>query len=67
MFEAFVLVCLISKPALCSTLEDLEGPYKDRSTCIHRAYEIASEIPTYLPMYVATQYMCTQQSKGIGI
>ena len=67
MFEAFVLVCLINKPALCSTLEDLEGPYKDRSTCIHRAYEIASEIPTYLLMYVAKQYMCTEKPKGIRI
>jgi len=66
MFEALVLVCLISDPTKCQTLADLEGPYKDRQTCIHRAHEIASELPTYLPMYIAMKYMCTQQPKGIG-
>ena len=65
MFEAFVLICLLSNPNKCSTLEDMEGPYKDRDTCIHRAYQIASEVPSYLPMYIAKQYMCTQQPKGV--
>ena len=65
MFEAFVLICLLSDPSKCSTLEDMEGPYKDRDTCIHRAYQIASELPIYLPMYIAKQYMCTEQPKGV--
>jgi len=65
MFEAFVLVCLLSDPTKCSALEDLEGPYKYRDTCIQRAYQIASEVPSYLPMYIAKQYMCTEQPKGV--
>ena len=67
MFTALILICLLSDPASCLVLADTEGPYKDRSTCIQRAYEIASEIPTYLPMYIAKQYMCTEKPKGIRI
>ena len=65
MFEAFVLVCLISDPTKCHTLEDIEGPYPSRNICTQRAYQIASELPSYLPMYIAKQYMCMEQPKGV--
>jgi len=67
MFEAFVLVCLISNPTLCHTLQDIEGPYSSRKVCTQRAYEIASELPSYLPMYIPKQYMCMEQPKGTRI
>ena len=67
MFEAFVLVCLIRDPSLCHTLQDIEGPYNSRNMCTQRAYEIASELSIYLPMYIAKQYMCLEQSKGTRI
>ena len=67
MFEAFVLVCLISNPTLCHTLQDIEGPYDSRKICIQRAYEIASELSIYLPMYLPKQYMCMEQPKGTRI
>ena len=64
MFEALVLVCLISDPTKCHTLADIEGPYSSRKICVQRAYEIAAELSTYLPMYIAKQYMCTEKPKG---
>lgn len=58
MFEAFVLVCLIGTNNICHTLEDLEGPYKTEKQCTTRAYEIAMELPEYMPNYVAVKYKC---------
>tara|TARA_R100001460_G_scaffold4922_1_gene13881 strand:- start:177 stop:410 length:234 start_codon:yes stop_codon:yes gene_type:complete len=58
MFEAFVLVCLLGTNNICHTLEDLEGPYKTEKQCVQRAYEIAMELPEYMPNYYALKYRC---------
>jgi len=58
MFEAFVLVCLLGTNNVCHTLEDLEGPYKTEKQCVKRAYEIAMELPEYMPNYYALKYKC---------
>ena len=67
MFEAFVLACLIGTTHVCNTLEDLEGPYKTEKECVKRAYEIASELPTYLPNYYALKYKCNKQESEIQL
>ena len=61
MFEAFVLVCLIGTNNVCHTLEDLEGPYKTEKQCVSRAYEIAVELPDWMPEYVAVRYKCSEE------
>ena len=66
MFEAFVLICSISNPNLCHTLEDTYGPYKDKKQCITRAYTIAAELPAYMPDYVAIKYKCFKQEDAEG-
>ena len=53
MFETLVLVCVIGTTNICHTLEDLEGPYKTKQECISRAYEIAADLPSYMPNYQA--------------
>ena len=58
MFEAFVLVCLMGTNNICHTLQDLEGPYKTEKECTTRAYEIAVELPSYMPNYYALKYKC---------
>ena len=58
MFEAFVLVCLMGTTNICHTLEDLEGPYKTEKQCVERAYEIAVELPSYMPNFYAFKYKC---------
>ena len=58
MFETFVLVCMINNPELCHTLSDLYGPYKTKNECVTRAYEIAIELPEYMPQHVAVRYRC---------
>ena len=58
MFEAFVLVCLMGTNNICHTLQDLEGPYKTEKECTIRAYEIAMELPEYMPNYYALKYKC---------
>ena len=61
MFEAFVLVCLLGTNNICHTLEDLEGPYKTEKQCVSRAYEIAVELPDWMPEYVAVRYKCSEE------
>ena len=66
MFETFVLVCAINNSSLCHTLSDLHGPYDTKKQCITRAYEIASELPDYLPNYVAMKYKCFDKAESEG-
>jgi len=58
MFETMVLVCLATNPNFCQQLQDLNGPYQEKTQCIQRAYEIARELPEYMPGYVAMKYKC---------
>ena len=58
MFEAFVLVCMIGDSNVCHTLKDLEGPYKTKQECIVRTYEMAADLPDYMPMFQALKYKC---------
>ena len=58
MFEAFVFVCMLKDPTNCRTLADLEGPYKTEKECTTRAYEIAVELPSYMPNFYALKYKC---------
>ena len=59
MFEALVLVGLIGTTNICHTLQDLEGPYTTEKQCVSRVYEIAMELPEYMPNYVAVKYKCS--------
>ena len=64
MFEAFVLVCMIGNSNICHTLQDLEGPYKTRQECIVRTYEMAADLPDYLPMFQALKYKCFEDKES---
>ena len=63
MFETLVLVCIIGTSNICHTLEDLEGPYKTKQECISRAYEIAADLPSYMPNYQALKYKCIKDKE----
>ena len=63
MYELFVLACLISNPTKCVTLEDLYSPHKTHDKCLARAYEIASEMPSYVPQYFPKAYKCLDMEK----
>jgi len=63
MFEAYVLVCVIGNANVCHTLSDLEGPYKTRQECIARTYEIAVNLPLYMPNYEALKYKCFENNE----
>ena len=58
MFEAFVLVCMIGDSNVCHTLKDLEGPYETKQECIARTYEMAADLPDYMPTFQALKYKC---------
>jgi len=60
MFEAFVFVCVIGNANICHTLSDIEGPYKTKNQCEVRAYEIAFELPDWMPNYEAIKYKCVK-------
>ena len=65
MFETLVLVCIMNNTDICHTLEDLEGPYKTKQECISRAYEIAKDLPEYMPNYQALKYKCIKDKETI--
>jgi hypothetical protein len=67
MFEAFVLVCMLKDPTVCHALHDTEGPYTKQSQCVKRAYQIAIELPDWMPEYVATKYKCINKQNKIDI
>jgi len=62
MFEAFVLVCMLLDPNNCQTLKDTQGPYETETQCEVRAYEIAMELPQYMPEYIAVKYKCNKET-----
>jgi len=62
MFEAFVLVCMLLDPNNCQTLKDTQGPYETERQCEVRAYEIAMELPQYMPEYIAVKYKCNKET-----
>ena len=53
MFEAYVLICLMGNSEICHTLKDLEGPYETKQECIARTYEMAADLPLYMPQFQA--------------
>ena len=63
MFEAFVLVCMIGDSNVCHTLKDLEGPYETKQECIVRTYEMAADLPDYMPMFQALKYKCFEDKE----
>ena len=65
MFEAFVFICMLKDPTNCQTLQDTQGPYIKESQCIKRAYEIAMDLPEWMPEYVAIQYKCDTKGQGV--
>ena len=65
MFEAFVLVCMLRDPTICQTLQDTQGPYQKESQCVKRAYQIAVELPEWMPEYVALRYKCDNKGQGV--
>ena len=58
MYELFVLACLMQQPNMCVTLKDLYSPHNSHDKCLARAYEIATELPSYMPNYYALKYKC---------
>ena len=61
MYEAFVLVCLLGKPILdesCEQLADTRGPYMTYDQCLARVYEIVKEVPLYKPQMQPRGYRC---------
>ena len=58
MFETLVLVCIIGTSNICHTLADLEGPYETKQECMDRAYQIAADVPEYMPNFQAMKYKC---------
>jgi len=44
MFEAMILICLVSLPGECTALKDLRGPYETMGQCNVRSSEMAQSI-----------------------
>ena len=44
MFEAFVLVCMIHQPSMCTVMKDIWGPYHTKIECTARIDKMKSDI-----------------------
>ncbi len=58
---------MLKDPTVCHTLKDIEGPYNKKSQCVQRAYEIAVELPDWMPEYIATKYKCISDEEKLDI
>jgi hypothetical protein len=56
---------MLKDPTNCQTLQDTQGPYQKESQCVKRAYQIAVELPEWMPEYVAVRYKC--DNKGTDV
>ena len=56
---------MLLDPNNCQTLKDTQGPYETEKQCEVRAYEIAVELPEYLPQYIAVKYKCDKKGQDI--
>jgi len=56
---------MLKDPTNCQTLQDTQGPYQKESQCVKRAYEIAMDLPEWMPEYVAVKYKC--DNKGTDV
>jgi len=66
MFEAYVLICLMGNSEICHTLKDLEGPYETKQECIARTYQMAADLPLYMPQFQALKYKCLETDDSEG-
>ncbi len=44
MFEAFILVCMINHPSMCTVMQDMWGPYRTKIECISRIDKMKRDI-----------------------
>ena len=44
MFEAFILVCMIHQPSMCTVMQDMWGPYRTRIECTSRINKMKRDI-----------------------
>ena len=44
MFEAMILICLVSVPDECKALRDIRGPYETMPQCNARALEMVNSV-----------------------
>ncbi len=61
MFEAMILICLVSLPNECTALKDLRGPYETMSQCNVRSAEMArsmEEDPRVKNLYTVDGARC---------
>jgi len=56
---------MLKDPTKCHTLQDTQGPYQTERQCEVRAYEIAMELPEYMPQYIAVKYKCDKKGQDI--
>ena len=58
---------MLKDPEVCQTLKDIKGPYQTEKQCEVRAYEIAMELPEWMPEYIATRYKCIENQEKLDI
>jgi hypothetical protein len=56
---------MLKDPTNCRTLADTQGPYRTEAQCVKRAYQIAVELPDWMPEYLAIRYKCDNKGQGV--
>jgi len=65
MFEAMILICLVSAPGECKALKDIRGPYETISQCNVRSTEMVQSIeedPRTASLYTVNGARCDKVS-----
>jgi len=63
MWQAVIVVCLISAPTDCLYVEAQKW-HSTESACVSHAVDLAGQVHFRMPGYKPTQYICKQLKKG---
>ncbi len=62
MFEAWILICLVSNPSECTEAQDMLGPYATVERCEARADEMVTNSLKIVPFETTVKWKCVDVS-----
>jgi hypothetical protein len=60
MFEAWILVCVMSQAGECFAVQDTRGPYPSHEQCYERTIEMGVDVLTNIPGHKPINWRCVK-------
>jgi hypothetical protein len=60
MFEAWIIVCVMSQASVCFPAQDTRGPYPTLEQCQERTFEMSADVIRRMPDHVPVGARCVK-------